>query len=258
MINQRSDVKGIRVLMKGGFYMTITVRQAQLETVQVDVHALRVGHKQMTQSVFRQLRPEHPVDYEKEELRGDLWGTVNYFWKGCSTHWNGQVEHLHLIWQLGDELRRCCIYPPDRCRERANAIRVQEDFIGNAVQLALFRRVLHDPTNVKRPDERFLFSFPGWSCSVNTEDTRHIDTILEALEMDDQTDWQKQRLAEARTEISNSFRFREELLEGEAVGDDDQIAMFVQKCRNKIDGIKENYDVFYQLVLDLPQLFIAV
>jgi hypothetical protein len=237
--------------------MTIAVRQARLDTVQINVHALRVGHKQMTQAVFRQLLREHPLDHEKEELRGDLWGLVNYFWKGCHGGHREQLEHLHLVWQLGDELRRECIFSPRHCKEMEDEIRGIEHLLQEVTSLALFRRILTDPTSVKR-GKHHEFEFGEWSCSTYPETAQAICRILMAIEEDPTSDWAKKQIAEARALIEKELRELEARLKDEPVKDEDQIALFCQKHLNKADSVGKNYGVFYQRVLELPQLFIAV
>jgi len=80
--------------------MTVTVTQAQVTTLQISVQAIRIGPKQMTQAVFRQLKRD-------DEVRGPMWGQVNYH-PDCSG-----TDHLHVVWQLGDELRHARVWDPD-------------------------------------------------------------------------------------------------------------------------------------------------
>jgi hypothetical protein len=66
----------------------------------VDVHVLRIGAKQMTLAVFRQLHRDDALD-------GPMWGTVNYChrlfdWPCDPKHPEG---HQHIVWQDGSELR---------------------------------------------------------------------------------------------------------------------------------------------------------
>jgi hypothetical protein len=81
--------------------------QPHIETLQANVTVMRVGTKQVTQSVFRQLTEESVIDDETCDLKGVPWGTVNYHWGNCV--YNGNPLHPHVVWQKGDELRRCCL-----------------------------------------------------------------------------------------------------------------------------------------------------
>lgn len=85
----------------------ITAREATIKTTAVEVKALTISGRQVTLSVFRQLKDEAILDEDTVQLRGVPWGIVNYFWGDCAK----ASEHLHVVWQKGDELRRACVYP---------------------------------------------------------------------------------------------------------------------------------------------------
>lgn len=92
----------------------LTVKEATVQTVQVEIKALKVGKKQVTMGLFRQLPYQDLLDVETLQLRGVPWGHVNYWWEndGCSWH---QGPRLHVVWQRGDELRRAAVHQePDR------------------------------------------------------------------------------------------------------------------------------------------------
>ena len=83
----------------------ITVNEATLRTLTVEIRSLTVSGKQVTQSVFRQLYDESVLAVDGS-ARGPLWGRVNYRW---ADHW-----HEHLVWQIGDELRSDSLPTTDR------------------------------------------------------------------------------------------------------------------------------------------------
>lgn len=85
--------------------MLIDVHSAEIKTATVEVKALVIGGKQVTLSVFRQLI-KAPVVGDGNRLLGTVWGHVNYFWGEC------KPDHLHIVWQKGDELRRACVLNP--------------------------------------------------------------------------------------------------------------------------------------------------
>jgi hypothetical protein len=85
----------------------IRIHEPKVHTLSVSVQALRIGTKQVTQSVFRQLREEPIIDYNTGELTGVPWGSVQYFWGACQ-----DGAHLHVVWHKGDQLRRCCLEGP--------------------------------------------------------------------------------------------------------------------------------------------------
>ncbi|MGI9862735.1 hypothetical protein SDD30_15265 [Moorella naiadis] len=103
----------------------IKVSEAEIETVSVAVHVVRISGKQMTLAVFKQLAVEDLLDPRTGELKGVPWGWVNYhvhcpaarrrnsFFVGPSSV-HSYIPHLHVIWQKGDELRHAVVYAPDR------------------------------------------------------------------------------------------------------------------------------------------------
>ncbi len=82
--------------------MSVVVHKdhAVIHTATIDVKIMRLGKRQVTQSVFRQLEEECVFDVGLE-LRGKLWGRVNYLWNGCPAYTN-----YHIVWQKENELRR--------------------------------------------------------------------------------------------------------------------------------------------------------
>jgi hypothetical protein len=79
----------------------LNVHNAQISTVSVEIKTLTVSGKQVTLAVFRQLIDE-PLIGEDGRLKGVAWGTVNYHPDKCGE----DAPHWHVVWQLGDELRR--------------------------------------------------------------------------------------------------------------------------------------------------------
>lgn len=86
----------------------ITALEAVVKTAAVEVRLLTLNGKQVTLSVFRQFQDEDLIDKETSQLLGTPWGKVNYFWGGC------EPNHLHVVWQKEDELRRACVFGPER------------------------------------------------------------------------------------------------------------------------------------------------
>jgi hypothetical protein len=72
----------------------VTTREASVKTAAISIKAMTINNKQVTLSVFRQLKEEPLIDLDKMELRGEVWGHVNYFWGDC------KPNHLHVVWQL--------------------------------------------------------------------------------------------------------------------------------------------------------------
>ncbi|MET9362193.1 hypothetical protein ABZX93_14885 [Streptomyces sp. NPDC006632] len=95
----------------------LTTQNATITTAAVEVKALTIGGRQVTQSVYRQLREARLVSYEGT-FRGNPWGYVNHcperqYWRsGESYPCNDGHGHLHVIWQYGGELYRSRVTPP--------------------------------------------------------------------------------------------------------------------------------------------------
>lgn len=78
----------------------IKVEEALVKTAQVEIRALTVNGRQVTQALFRQLQQEDCWN-ATFDLTGPLWGWINYH-SGCVAAWT----HKHVIWQQGQELRK--------------------------------------------------------------------------------------------------------------------------------------------------------
>lgn len=111
----------------------LTTSAVSIETVQVSIQCVRIGPKQMTQAVFRQVPSQLLITGFGLTSRHDrtyalwtpddvqLWGTVNYFWPQCDAEAYGLVSppvsvscapHVHVLYaQHGRLLRDCLLYP---------------------------------------------------------------------------------------------------------------------------------------------------
>lgn len=98
----------------------LTVHNAEIKTATVEIRTLTISGKQVTLAVFRQLLQESWIDLQTAERRGPAWGVVNYHPDrqcGRVDDLRGNVEivdHLHVVWQLGVELRRFTFHQPTR------------------------------------------------------------------------------------------------------------------------------------------------
>lgn len=95
-----------------------------IETAAVQIRTLSIGAKTMTQGIYRQL-PDQEVINTAGQINGTPWGVVNQHNGDC----NGN-EHLHVIWQLGDQLRKDYVLGPEDARfEHPAAARYAMAFI---------------------------------------------------------------------------------------------------------------------------------
>jgi hypothetical protein len=79
----------------------LTVHNASVTTMSVEVKTLTIGARQVTQGIFKQLI-EEPLIAEDGTLNGVPWGRVTWHPDKC----DGSREHWHIVWQRGSELRR--------------------------------------------------------------------------------------------------------------------------------------------------------
>lgn len=89
----------------------LTTHTAELRTATVEIKTLSVSGRQVTLAVFRQLEKDTLFEPKTWECRGTPWGRVNYHpGDGCT----GQFPrlHHHVVWQLGDALRRTVVVEP--------------------------------------------------------------------------------------------------------------------------------------------------
>ena len=92
----------------------LNTQNAQITTATVQVQTLTISGKQVTLSVFRQVR-EKPILADDFTLNGTPWGVVNYHPDKCGD----QEQHLHVVWQQDNDLLRSKVYAPDTCAARS-------------------------------------------------------------------------------------------------------------------------------------------
>ena len=103
----------------------VTVDEVSLNVVGVSIKAIKIGQKQMTLSVFRQL-PNSAI-WNCVRLKPwdgvTVWGFVDYFWDGCGCtgRYSGYIErrgrrkrfdsrnNKHIVFQRGESLHRSCV-----------------------------------------------------------------------------------------------------------------------------------------------------
>jgi hypothetical protein len=81
--------------------VSLDANQATITTATVTIRTLRVNNKQLTQATFRQLPVRKLIDMQGPELKGTIWGWVNFTPPGC------RDRDTQFIVQIGEELCRC-------------------------------------------------------------------------------------------------------------------------------------------------------
>lgn len=92
----------------------IQAHEAIIQTATIEIKSLTVNGRQVTLALFRQLKNEK-WDSPDGVAPGAAWGSVNYH---PDPECKVTREHVHIVWQLGQELRRALVRPPDRLEER--------------------------------------------------------------------------------------------------------------------------------------------
>ena len=120
----------------------VSSTQLQIQQLTVEIKAIKVGSKQMTQALFKQLPVMSIIDPDTGEITGTPWCVVNYFWQGCGKDW---ANHLHLVWQQGDKIYRDCLctsdwrYAKGYMQNAADCSRVKDWMYSVALALAAYR-----------------------------------------------------------------------------------------------------------------------
>jgi len=87
----------------------LTAHEATISTAQVEIQTLRVGKKQVTMGMFRQIPYEPLIDLDTMTLRGVPWGHVRYWWEGCGEYAGDRSGTLHVLWQQAGSLYRALV-----------------------------------------------------------------------------------------------------------------------------------------------------
>jgi hypothetical protein len=91
-------------------FKPIRASEARIHTATVSMQTIRVDDKSLTLTIYRQLFDEGLIDVKTGTFRGLPWGRVNYYPPPCDKLRDPARDyHTHVIWQLGDDLRRACV-----------------------------------------------------------------------------------------------------------------------------------------------------
>lgn len=141
--------------------LLINIEQAKINTANVNIDSIKINNKQMTLAVFRQL-------IRDDNITGPIWGQVNYHPDKCSDE-SYNHEHIHLIWQKEDTLRRATAYK--RKYYKNKYIHLSED----VCDCYLSTRILLSKNAVEVNNDEW---FKEWSKSVDQYEKRfHIKDI---------------------------------------------------------------------------------
>lgn len=197
----------------------LTTETAEVTTAAVEIKTLTIRGKQVTLAVFRQLQEEALVR-EDGTLTGIPWGRVNYHPDKCADE---LPPHLHVVWQLGSELRRAKVSPIRWYQEEFYCDGLVDEYYNAALS-----RADHDITHTGR----FLDVEPGGKPIRCLEYRFHGIRCTTSLERPERMECSDEEFA----------LLKSEMLEAAAA----------EAARRK------RIDAQFQVLSQLPQLFIAV
>ncbi|MET9388439.1 hypothetical protein ABZY09_47675 [Streptomyces sp. NPDC002928] len=220
----------------------LTPQNATVTTATIRVQALTIGKRQVTLAVFRQLK-EEPLIAEDGTLNGDPWGVVNYHPDKCSD----DPEHLHVVWQNGDELRRSAVQMPEAGYH-------SHPLASLYITARIVDGTVHGPrSHPEIPDTLYLGHKTPQGWRYYTEPRFTIDTMQYRGEVSAGLRERWKRGLPVDAEFAAAFRdalAHADLLPQEASGDIAQHLLDLIPARQYQDTVDR--------LAELPQLFIAV
>lgn len=225
----------------------IAADQAKVSTVSVDIQVVRVGNKQMTLAVFKQLVRKPLIDWNTVQLRGIPWGWVNYH-KDCIS-----ADHLHVIWQDGNRLLRNDVYQYyiyktsqwEEIRSRA------KEALADAAAVHFLQREPEDGTGFWREFREKLKQNGLIECRLGGVDLSVSPGEFTVLQAVKEFLWRKEERWRSEAEVRLRDKYGE-------VPDFQELWEKVQNAVGEAEQILDKWDKLYSSLKSLPQLFIAV
>lgn len=217
----------------------INVTEAKLKTLSVEIKSLTINGRQMTLSTFRQLTLEPIFSYENIDLAGVPWGRVNYYFDDCKKF--TPPQHLHVVWQKGDELRRACV-------EEYSGLGVSERHdIDDLTTFLLLEQVYAGAI----PDDESRDYLNGKYSGLYQLQYGKGTPVMGGWEL------QRSKLEEVRKKVSDVGEYMAKVL---GIEIDEMVRKpneAVEALRHRYATRKLKYADLFDLLKELPQLFIA-
>lgn len=207
-----------------------------IKTAAIEVKVMKIGNRQVTLAVFRQLPEEDIIDPVTGELRGMPWGRVNYH-VDCE----GQSTHLHVVWQRGNELRRGVEIPNPFAYAPWHQMRNDLDMILEAYIAA---RILEGwkPDGLALP-QRYSFELAGEIMKVHL--VREVSRAW-SLHFDGTERVHSQ-------DLERIIRDAKVPMQSQAIAND-----YILPLRETLNAHQRQWQQSYSQIEQLDQLFIAV
>lgn len=258
----------------------LTAHEATIQTVQVEIQTMRVGKKQVTQSLFRQLPHARLLDAKTVQLRGVPWGHVNYWWDGDGSGF-GDGRKLHVVWQLGSELRRGVVFQEPDPGEMHRTAKRLEGLVEDWLLLLFQRSHTFKHTRKDRYGTHHTVEMDGYCGEADFDDVtwRILDTYWAQRHLDPEKEAERnvaymrehysaEKVAEsyvldyarAKARKEDALQGYRDLLAQRGLSDMavETIVKQGQEVRTERDAYKDAWAKQWQTLSQLPQLFIAV
>lgn len=241
----------------------LNAENAQIITATVTVRALTIERRQVTLSVFRQLIEEHIVDFDVMRLRGVGWGHVRYLIE------KPPDRAIHLVWQKGNELRRCIVERYQDRRTKSYKYQWDEAII-------LKDSSKRDPNGILKQAFFPAVSYSGWSWKKPPLGRFYQKTPDLKLERPKRPEgpgynepaylkWIKspeylayeQRCNDYQQVLAEHEKFRVEDRETQQTAYREEIRDLLQQEYDDHCAWCDQYEALVAPLFDLPQLFIA-
>lgn len=258
--------------MSSALQIPLSVHDAKIKTIAVQINTITVGRKQVTLSLFRQLREEDLIS-DDGTLNGIPWGYVNY----CPGKDCPRRDHWHIVWQRGNELLRSAVEKKIRFDKYASD--VTDRFILGLVYDELIEDRQPRPDWLRRILRDFEYT-TSYGIDAYVEVPRELHNLSLALRdaaiaegRPSKTDWDDEdydedeedeeeapaRRGKARDDRADRARRKcEEIKAKFEVNDNGTLeAAFNKELEDEAERRKRHVDTRKALAA-LPQLFIAV
>lgn len=229
----------------------LTTDNVTVSTATIEVKVMKIGNRQVTLAVFRQL-PEEPIIYpDTGELCGIPWGRVNYH-VDCEAI---KFSHLHVVWQKGSELRRAIACPPgynlpNTSGELSTYAKLDNkvsEYCSAYVALLILNGWIPESWKETVPEHPHLADF--FTLTLAGEQIRHW------IHPDVRHAWYKDHIGTLHT---REHELRKYISQARLPLDDEAIAQVLLPAYHKLKALTVAWQQSYAQLEQLDQLFIAV
>ncbi len=219
----------------------LTTEDVTITTLSIEVKVMKIGKRQVTLAVFRQLPDEPIIHPDTGNLKGIPWGRVNYH-VDCE---HMPTSHFHVVWQKDTELRRSLVVLPWKVEFNAisRKFSMLEARVDNLARGFIIARMLEGwRPETDRVPSRFTFHFQG----------RNLTAYLDSKE---QNPWY---VSTNGTPTMYTRDLEETLQRFDLPKDSQKINSLLLSALEEYEPLKQNWQQSYAQLEALDQLFIAV